>query len=113
MVALDESGFGHDTLVIYTSDHGESLGNRGLWGKSVMYEEACAVPLVAAGPGIRAGQRCSTAVSLVDIYPTVVEALCGTLDEREGVLPGENLSHSRGRSPMTVQSSANCTTTDR
>ncbi len=88
---LDESGFGDDTLVIYTSDHGESLGNRGLWGKSVMYEEASAVPLVAAGPGLPAGERCSTAVSLVDIYPTIVEALCGALDERECALPGESL----------------------
>ena len=91
LFALDESGFGDDTLVIYTSDHGESLGNRGLWGKSVMYEEASAVPLVAAGPGLPAGERCSTAVSLVDIYPTVVEALCGALEERERALPGESL----------------------
>ena len=89
--ALDECGFADDTLVIYTSDHGESLGNRGLWGKSVMYEEASAVPLVAAGPGMPVGQRCSTAVSLVDIYPTVVEAHCGALDERERALPGESL----------------------
>ena len=89
--ALDESGFADDTLVIYTSDHGESLGNRGLWGKSVMYEEASAVPLVAAGPGMPSGNRCSTAVSLVDIYPTLVEALCEALDERERALPGDNL----------------------
>ena len=91
LTALDESGFGDDTLVIYTSDHGENLGNRGLWGKSVMYEEASAVSLVAAGPGMPAGERCSTAVSLVDIYPTIVEALCGALDERERALPGESL----------------------
>ena len=89
--ALDESGFADDTLVIYTSDRGESLGNRGLWGKSVMYEESSAVPLVVAGPGLSAGKRCSTAVSLVDIYPTVVEALCGALDARERALPGDNL----------------------
>ena len=45
LAALAESGFDDDTLVIYTSDHGESLGNRGLWGKSVMYEESSGVPL--------------------------------------------------------------------
>ena len=56
-----------------------------------MYEEASAVPLVAAGPSLPAGERCSTAVSLVDIYPTIVEALCGALDERECALPGESL----------------------
>ena len=91
MSTLDESGLAHDTLVIYTSDHGESLGNRGLWGKSVMYEESSAVPLIVAGPGMPAGKRCSTAVSLVDIYPTVVESLCGTLDARERALPGDSL----------------------
>ena len=89
--ALDECGLTDDTLVIYMSDHGESLGNRGLWGKSVMYEEASAVPLVAAGPGLPVGKRSSSAVSLVDIYPTVVEALCGALDGRERALPGESL----------------------
>ncbi len=89
--ALDESGFAADTLVIYTSDHGECLGSRGLWGKSVMYEEAVSVPLLAAGPGMPAGERCSTAVSLVDVYPTVVEAICGALDAHERALPGASL----------------------
>ena len=92
LTALDESGFAHDTLIIYTSDHGESLGNRGLWGKSVMYEESSGVPLVLAGPGIAAGRRCATPVSLVDVYPTVVENVCGDLDARERALPGENLA---------------------
>ena len=91
LAALEESGFAEDTLVIYTSDHGESLGNRGLWGKSVMYEESSGVPLVMAGPGVAAGQRCVTPVSLVDIYPTVVESACGALDARERALPGANL----------------------
>ena len=91
LAALEESGFAEDTLVIYTSDHGESLGNRGLWGKSVMYEESSGVPLVMAGPGVAAGQRCATPVSLVDVYPTVVESACGALDARERALPGANL----------------------
>ena len=91
LAALEESGFAEDTLVIYTSDHGESLGNRGLWGKSVMYEESSGVPLVMAGPGVAAGQRCATPVSLVDIYPTVVESVCGELDAQERALPGDSL----------------------
>ncbi len=89
--ALERSGFADDTLVIYTSDHGESLGNRGLWGKSVMYEESSSVPLLMSGPGIDAGKRCATLVSLVDVYPTVVESTCGKLDAREQGLPGESL----------------------
>ena len=91
LAALAESGFDDDTLVIYSSDHGESLGNRGLWGKSVMYEESSGVPLLISGPGIAGGQRCPTPVSLVDIYPTVVATMCGTLDARERALPGDNL----------------------
>ncbi len=89
--ALAESGLADNTLVIYASDHGENLGNRGLWGKSVMYEESSAVPMVIAGPGVAAGQRCSTAVSLVDIYPTVVESVGEELNAHDRALPGENL----------------------
>ena len=91
LAALEESGFAGDTLVIYTSDHGENLGNRGLWGKCVMYEESSGVPMLATGPGIAAGTRCATPVSLVDVYPTVVELACGGLDARERALPGESL----------------------
>ena len=91
LASLEAAGLAEDTLVLYTSDHGECLGNRGLWGKSVMYEESVGVPMVMAGSGIAAGSRCGTPVSLVDIYPTVVETLCGELDERERKLPGANL----------------------
>ena len=91
LASLEESGFAEDTLVIYTSDHGENLGNRGLWGKCVMYEESSGVPLLVAGPGVAAGTRCAAPVSLVDVYPTVVEFACGALDPREHALPGESL----------------------
>lgn len=89
--ALTASGLEDDTLVIYASDHGESLGNRGLWGKSVFYEDSCAVPMMMAGPGIERGARCQTPVSLVDIYPTIVKSVGGKLGERECALPGSDL----------------------
>ena len=89
--ALSEAGLEDDTLVIYASDHGESLGNRGLWGKSVFYEDSAAIPMMMAGPGVATGTRCATPVSLVDIYPTVVQVAGGTLDERERTLPGSDL----------------------
>ena len=80
-----------DTLVVYTSDHGDNLGARTFWGKSNMYEEAVGVPLIIKGPGIPAGRRVATPVSLVDVYPTIIEAVGeeSTLEERK--LPGTSL----------------------
>ena len=45
--ALEAAGLEQDTRVLYSSDHGESLGSRGLWGKSNMYEESAAIPMIA------------------------------------------------------------------
>ena len=55
--ALEDNGLSGDTRVIYTSDHGDNLGTRGLWGKSNMYEESAGVPMIMAGPGGAAGRR--------------------------------------------------------
>ena len=72
--ALKSAKLEDDTLVIYTSDHGELLGNHGLWTKQAMYEEAVGVPLVLSGPGVPAAQTIDAPVSLIDLYPTAVEA---------------------------------------
>ena len=72
MGALEAAGMVEDTTVIFTSDHGECLGDRGFWTKMVMYEEAVAVPLIMAGPGIAPGVEAAP-VSLIDLYPTVTE----------------------------------------
>ncbi len=71
--ALDGAGLAGNTRVIYTSDHGDNVGQRGLWGKSNLYEEAAAVPMVMAGPGIAEGAVSRTPVNLIDVYPTVLE----------------------------------------
>jgi choline-sulfatase len=68
--ALTEAGYGDDTTVIYTSDHGDNVGARGLWGKSNLYEESVAVPLVMAGPGLTPGV-CETPVSLLDVSASI------------------------------------------
>ncbi len=74
MAALETSGQADDTLVILTSDHGEMLGARGIWGKSTMYEDAACVPLILAGPGVPQSTR-DDPVSLIDLAPTI----CNTL----------------------------------
>jgi choline-sulfatase len=73
--ALERAGLAGDTRVLYTSDHGDNLGARGLWGKSTFYEESSGVPLVLAGDSIDAGAVCATPSSHVDIYPFVFECV--------------------------------------
>ena len=73
--AIDETGHGDNTRIVYTSDHGDNLGARGVWGKSTMYEEAAAVPLIAVGDGLPERQRCATPVTLLDLYPFIMEAV--------------------------------------
>lgn len=68
--ALEASGLKETTTVVYTSDHGDNVGARGLWGKSNMYEESAAVPLIISGPGVSVG-RCETPVSLLDLSATI------------------------------------------
>jgi choline-sulfatase len=89
--ALETSGLGEDTLVVYTSDHGDNLGSRTFWGKSNMYEEAVGVPMILRGRGVPRGRRVATPVSLVDGYPTILEAVGVPRIEAERSLPGNSL----------------------
>lgn len=68
--ALEDSGAAQDTLVIYTSDHGDMMGDQGFWTKQVMYEASAGVPMIAAGPGVPAGQRVRTGATLLDLAAT-------------------------------------------
>ena len=72
--ALQASGQAERTLVLYTSDHGDNLGARGLWGKSTLYEESAGVPMILSGPGIPAGQVLDEPVSHVDCATTILAA---------------------------------------
>ena len=88
--ALNDSGQAEQTRVIYASDHGENLGHRGLWGKSVMYDDSAAVPMLAAGPDLPSGLVVESPVSLVDCAPTLTEwAGAAPMD---AVLPGDSLT---------------------
>ena len=80
---LKDCGYERDTRILYTSDHGDNLGARGLWGKQVLYEEAAKVPMILAGPDIPMGVR-REPVSHVDAYPTIMECVGQKAPEASG-----------------------------
>jgi choline-sulfatase len=88
--ALKASGIADSTIVVVTSDHGDMLGERGLWYKMNFYERAVRVPLIVAGPNIRRRQRVAEAVSHLDLSPTLA-AIAGVPVDRTG-LDGSGLS---------------------
>ncbi|MCL4127902.1 UNVERIFIED_CONTAM: hypothetical protein GTU68_049837 [Idotea baltica] len=88
--ALRASGQYDDTTIIYSSDHGENLGVRGLWGKMNMYEESAGIPLIVApAPNTVPAHRatCKTTTSLLDISETII-------DHFGAELPGERPARS-------------------
>ncbi len=84
---LDRLGLTERTIVVITADHGESLGEHGLWSHGYLFEDNLRVPLVIAIPGRReAGLRVSSPVGLVDLAPTLLELaglpVLGAIDGR-------------------------------
>jgi choline-sulfatase len=72
--ALRKSGLDRNTVVIYTSDHGDMAGENGMWWKSSFYEGSVTVPLIVSGPGILpSGARVREIVSLIDVCPTLLD----------------------------------------
>lgn len=69
---LEETGESDNTIVIVTADHGDMLGERGLWYKMNFFEHSARVPMVMAGPGVSIGTA-QNGVSLVDLLPTFIE----------------------------------------
>jgi choline-sulfatase len=76
LAALEANQLAEDTLIVYTSDHGDMQGEHGLWWKHVFYEESVQVPLILNWPGvIPAGQRCERVISALDVTATILDAL--------------------------------------
>lgn len=76
LTTLEETGLAENTLVIFTSDHGELLGDHGLWLKGpFFYEGLINTPLLIAGPGVEAGSTHNGLSSAIDLVPTICEAL--------------------------------------
>ena len=103
---LEEQALDKNTIVIFTSDHGEMMGSHGLMSKNVWYEEAINVPFIIRWPEkIKAGQKDDLLVSPTDIMPTILNMLGIT----EGIptnLDGEDLSsiilENQGNRPSSV-----------
>ena len=86
LAALEASGQADNTLIIYTSDHGDHNGDRGLWTKMTLYDESSSIPMIVAGPGIPKHKTVSTLSSLIDIYPTILTATGAQDDDK--IRPG-------------------------
>jgi choline-sulfatase len=98
--ALRDAGLEESTRVMYTSDHGDNAGARGLWGKSTFYEESAGVPLILAGPDVAAGRVVSTPVSHIDCAPAILEAAGEPPRVGGRALPGASLfAVARGDTP--------------
>jgi arylsulfatase len=94
--ALQRRGLTERTLVVFTSDHGDNLGDYGIWDKRFFFENSCGVPLVMSGASIggelrMTGNRISKAlVSLLDLYPTILE-VAGIPPAEDRRRPGKSL----------------------
>jgi choline-sulfatase len=97
---LSETGLADTTRVIYTSDHGDNLGARGLWGKTTMYEESAGIPMLLAGEGVPAGVSCRTPVTLCDVSATFLDAVGAADAIAELALPGVSLLDLAGQPPQ-------------
>jgi choline-sulfatase len=86
MATLEACGLAEDTIVVFTADHGEMLGERGMWYKQSFFEPSVRVPLVVRLPGRQAARRVAEPVSLVDLLPTLLEWAGG------GVVPADPLA---------------------
>lgn len=75
LTALEASGKADNTIVVLWSDHGWHLGEKLITGKNTLWDRSTRVPLIFAGPGVTAGQRCEQPAELLDIYPTLSD-LC-------------------------------------
>jgi arylsulfatase A-like enzyme len=72
--ALEQSGRAKNTIIVLWSDHGWHLGEKARWRKETLWRESTRVPVIVVAPGVTlAGSRSATPVSLMDLYPTIVE----------------------------------------
>ena len=98
LTALRENGLAENTIILYTSDHGEQVGEHGLWWKQTFYEDSVKVPAILAWPGVLpAGMRCDRVLDSLDLNATMLDAL------KAPALPN---SHGRSALPLVCSADA-------
>lgn len=105
---LDELGLTDNTIILFTSDHGDMQGNHGLQDKGYMYQEAHRVPLMARLPGQPNGRERNQLVYNMDIFPTILDALGQNADDEldgQSFLPylDENGANLPGRDELYLE----------
>jgi choline-sulfatase len=100
--ALADAGFAGDTVVLLLADHGDMLGERGLWYKMNFFEPACRIPFIVHAPQRFAARRVRESASLVDVLPTLIELSGGgSPTARRRSMAGASRRSSRARRART------------
>ncbi len=94
---LEECGLADDTLIVFSGDHGDMLGERGLWYKMHWFEMSARVPLLVHAPKRFAAHRVSQSVSTLDLLPTLVELAGGKVDDGLELEGHSLLPHLQGK----------------
>lgn len=94
---LEECGLAEDTLIVFSGDHGDMLGERGLWYKMHWFEMSARVPLLVHAPQRFAARRVSQSVSTLDLLPTLVELAGGQVEQGLELEGHSLLPHLQGK----------------
>lgn len=110
---IEESPYKDNTVIVLWSDHGMHIGEKENWEKFTLWEESTRVPLMFYVPGMtKAGSKIATSVSLIDIFPTLVELVGGIVPKNcDGqsmvpLLKGEKTNHPAAITAYRFQASA-------
>ncbi|WP_245829659.1 choline-sulfatase [Thalassospira alkalitolerans] len=91
MQTLRETGMDENTLVVFSGDHGDMLGERGMWYKMSWFEPSARVPMFFAFPRAKGQKRVSQSVSLIDILPTLRDLAGDTGSDPADPIDGRSL----------------------
>ena len=102
---LEENPRGRETYIMLVSDHGWHLGEKKHWCKGAIWEQTTRIPFIVRGPGVKAGSTCLQPVSLIDVFPSLVDFAGLAVPEwLDGVSVKPQLSDPRLKRPPAISS---------